>query len=160
MKKKYLILFGLFISLNFVRVSGQDYIDALGFRGGYPLGITYKHFIGDNSALEGILSTRWRGFNLTALYELHANAFKVDGLNWYFGGGAHIGHWAYYDGIKWLDAGESATVLGVDGILGIEYNIKEFPLNLSLDWKPTMNLIGYSGFWGDEVAISVRYRFN
>ncbi len=160
MKKRAFIVAVLFIVLAMSELKAQDYVDALGFRAGASLGVTYKHFLTRNAALEGIFSSRWRGFNLTGLYEVHANAFKVDGLNWYFGGGGHLGHWSYYNGIGWLKPGDVATVIGIDGIIGMEYNIKDFPLNFSLDWKPAMNLIGYDGFWGDEVAFSIRYRFN
>ena len=49
--------------------------------------------------------------------------------------------------------------IGIDGIIGIEYNIEPIPFNISLDWKPGLNLIGYTGFWGDELAFSIRYIF-
>jgi len=32
-------------------------------------------------------------------------------------------------------------------------------VNIGLDWKPMLNLIGHTGFWGDGAAISVRYVF-
>ena len=51
------------------------------------------------------------------------------------------------------------SVIGIDGILGMEYNIQEIPFNISLDWKPAFNLIGYTGFWGDEIALSIRFIF-
>ncbi len=59
----------------------------------FQTGLTVKHFISQRSALEGLLSTRWRGFEITGLYEVHNNAFDVERLNWYFGGGGHIGFW-------------------------------------------------------------------
>jgi hypothetical protein len=51
------------------------------------------------------------------------------------------------------------TVIGIDGILGIEYNFEEVPINIGVDWKPAFNLTGYSGFWGDGGALSIRYIF-
>lgn len=136
----------------------QDYKTGIGLRGGWFNGITVKHFIGENKALEGIFSTRWRGFNITGLYEVHHTAFDVDGLNWYYGGGGHIGFW---DGrnVKWATGTNAYTVIGIDGILGLEYNFKEIPINLSVDWKPAFNIIGHSGFWGDGGAFSIRYIF-
>jgi hypothetical protein len=50
-------------------------------------------------------------------------------------------------------------VVGIDGIIGMEYNIEEIPFNISLDWKPGFNILGHTGFWGDELALSVRYIF-
>ena len=155
--KKVLIL--LMLAISSITYS-QQYENAIGFRGGFTQGITFKHFLGSANALEGILATRWSGFSLTGLHEIHANAFEVEGLNWYYGGGGHVGLYngdisnRYFD-----DPSKSYTVIGLDGILGIEYNIGEIPINISLDWKPAFNLVGYLGFWGDNGAFSVRYYF-
>ena len=46
----------------------QDYNTGIGLRGGLSNGLTIKHFISSNTALEGIISTRWRGLELTGLY--------------------------------------------------------------------------------------------
>jgi hypothetical protein len=59
----------------------------------------------------------------------------------------------------WFTDNTSHVVIGIDGIIGLEYLFKDVPFNASLDWKPGFNLIGYTGFWGDEVAVSVRYIF-
>ena len=40
----------------------------------------------------------------------------------------------------------------------IDYFFEEFPLNLSLDFRPAYNLIGHQGYWYG-VALSVRYVF-
>ncbi len=138
--------------------NAQDYNTGIGLRGGFSNGISIKHFIGDNIALEGIVTTRWQGFSVTGLYEIHDQAFEVERLNWYYGVGGHIGFWSG-DKVRWADDNLSYTVIGVDAILGLEYNFKEIPFNLSLDWKPVFNLIGYSGFWGDSGALSIRYIF-
>ncbi len=154
--KKIFFLFLLFLSLNAV---AQDYKTGIGLRGGLSNGLTVKHFISKNAAIEGILTSRWRGFAITGLYEMHYQAFNVKRLNWYFGGGAHIGTWRGYDGHPWFKDDVSYTVFGLDGILGIEYNIAEIPINIGVDWKPVFNLTGYNGFLGDELALSVRYIF-
>lgn len=156
--KKYILTIILALSLAGL-ASAQQYETGIGLRGGLYNGATIKHFIGGKTAVEGIVSTRWQGFNITGLYEIHKwSAFDVDRLNWYFGVGGHLGFWnGTYT--TWGDNGTSYVVIGVDGILGIEYNFEEIPINLSLDWKPAMNLIGYTGFWGDGGAFSVRYIF-
>jgi hypothetical protein len=138
--------------------SAQDYNTGIGLRGGFSNGITIKHFLSPNTAFEGIISSRWRGLELTGLYEIHNRAFNTDRLKWYFGFGGHVG---FYNGDypKWADPGLSYTVVGVDGILGLEYSFEEVPFNISIDWKPTFNFYGYSGFWADEGAISIRYIF-
>ncbi|HNR19847.1 MAG TPA: hypothetical protein PKN75_03100 [Bacteroidia bacterium] len=144
----------------FVTVKAQDYKTAAGVRFGASNGITLKHFIKDDAALEGILAFRYRGFNFTGLYEKHfSNAFKVNRLNWYIGAGGNIGV-IDRDRYRWYDEKDEGTalLLGIDGIIGIEYNFQEVPLNVSLDWKPMINLTGVY-FWGDEVGLSIRYTF-
>jgi len=153
------IVMTLVILVSMISLSkAQDYNTGIGLRGGFAGGVTLKHFISSDAALEGIISSRWQGLVITGLYEKHAQAFDVSGLNWFYGAGAHIGFW---DGnnVKWADDDRSYTVLGLDGIIGLEYNIQEIPFNISVDWKPSLNIVGHSGFWADGGALSVRYVF-
>jgi hypothetical protein len=156
MKKNILTLTIAMFLMTFV--SAQDYNNGIGLRGGLYNGITFKHFMGSKPAVEILAATRWSGLELTGLYEITNRAFDVDRLNWYFGVGGHVG---YYNGdntsSSWGDTGTNYLVAGVDGILGIEYNFTELPINISLDWKPGFNFIGYSHFWPDGGALSIRY---
>ena len=150
-----LIVFGL-VSIS----SAQDYNTGVGFRGGWENGLTVKHFVSSSSAFEGILSSRWQGFMVTGLYEIHATAFDANRLKWYFGFGGHVGFWnGDYKKDYWGEPGTNYTVVGVDGILGLEYSFTEIPFNISLDWKPAFNFVGYSGWWADGGALSIRYIF-
>lgn len=139
-------------------VKAQDYKTSIGVRGGFSNGLTVKHFTGSSAAIEVILSSRWRGFKATALFEKHGRAISSSKLNYYYGLGGHIGVWeSKYT--PWGRRGTSYTVIGVDGILGLEYTFDEIPFNISLDWKPELNLFGYNSFWADEAALSVRFIF-
>ena len=149
------IIIGLIALLCAASGLSQDYKTAIGIRGGFYNGLTIKHSLGGNAMIEGILTSRWKGFNVTGLYELH-NSTNVNRLNWYVGAGAHLGFWNGSN-VKWANDNNGYTVIGIDGILGLEYNFEEVPFNVSLDWKPSMNLIGYKGFWGDGFALSLRY---
>ncbi len=155
--KKLILSFTFLFFLSGVTLA-QNYTTGIGLRGGFSNGLTVKHFVSANNALEGILSTRWGGFNVTGLYEIHNYPFAVQGLSWYYGFGAHIGFWDGND-VGWADDDGAYTVIGADGVIGLEYNFVEVPINLSLDWKPSLNLIGHSGFWGDGGALSIRYIF-
>jgi hypothetical protein len=157
-------IFGLIATLlmcTFIPAKSHDYNTGIGVRGGFFNGLTIKHFISDNVALEGLFTTRWGGFGVTGLYEIHKNAFDVPRLHWYYGLGGHVG---FYDGRRthkfWGDEDKrSYTVIGADFILGLEYNFQELPINLSVDWKPAFNFYGYSGFWFDDGAFSIRFIF-
>jgi hypothetical protein len=141
----------------FILSNAQDYKTGLGLRLGTGTGFTVKHFINTRSAIEGLLLTRWHSFDITGLYEIHDQAFDVDNLRWFYGFGAHIG---FYNGdyAEWGVPGSTYTVLGVDGVIGLEYSFDDAPINLGLDIKPALNFIGYTGFWAD-FAFSVRYIF-
>ncbi|MCA1757673.1 MAG: hypothetical protein LC649_09480 [Bacteroidales bacterium] len=141
-------------------IRAQDYRTGIGLRSGFANGLTIKHFTHEKNALEFLVASRWRGVELTVLYEIHNEAFNTQGLKWYYGFGGHVG---FYDGDYtnkyWGDPGTNYTVVGIDGILGLEYSFSEVPLNLGIDWKPALNFIGYSGFWADGGALSIRYVF-
>ena len=152
-------LFVLLTALLFAFAGkAQDYQTGIGLRGGLGAGLTIKHFVNSKAAVEGILDSRWHGLSVTGLYEIHNEAFNTDRLKWYYGFGGHFGFW---DGQYYRDYHTSSNyaILGLDGILGLEYSFKEIPINLSLDWKPVFDLTGSSHFWGDGGAISIRYIF-
>jgi hypothetical protein len=141
-----------------VMISGaQDYDTGIGLRGGLASGFTIKHFINTRAALEGLITTRWHGYDITGLYEKHDQAFDVDHLKWFYGFGAHVG---FYNGdyVEWGSPGSTYNVIGIDGIIGIEYSFTEVPLNVGMDLKPAINLIDYPGLWVD-FGLSVRYVF-
>mgnify|MGYP001615571992 CR=1 FL=1 len=49
-------------------------------------------------------------------------------------------------------------ILGVDGIIGLEYVFDGVPINLSLDYKPSFNIT--PGFFDPSGgALSIRYYF-
>jgi hypothetical protein len=155
--RKIILIFSFTIcTLSFTRA--QDYNTGVGLRGGFASGLTVKHFLSYRSAFEGILDSRWRGLDITLLYEIHNQAFDVDRLRWYFGLGGHMGFWNGKH-TPWGNENTNYIVLGVDGILGIEYSFSVIPINIGLDWKPAFNLVGYSGFWADGGALSVRFIF-
>ena len=160
MKIKSFLAALAFTLLLSIPVSAQRYHTGLGVRLGSFSGITAKHFISNQNALEGLLSFRWDGLVITGLYEWQNPVKNVEGLDWVIGGGAHIGFWnsdAYY----WTKTGGgSYTIVGLDFILGLEYTFTQAPFTLGLDWKPAINVVGDNHWWGDGAALSIRYNFN
>ncbi|MCU0338393.1 MAG: hypothetical protein MUE30_00795 [Spirosomaceae bacterium] len=158
MKQPFNVLLSV-VALFLVSISGvaQDYHTAVGLRAGGPNGVTIKHFTKPKMAVEGIISSRWRGLGFTGLVEGHARFLGVKRLHFIYGAGGHIYFWG--DSRRGYSPSGRSSVVGIDGILGLEYNFKEIPINLSLDWKPYANLHTDFGFWGDEGGISVRYMF-
>ena len=129
-------------------VFAQDYRFAVGVRlsNATPTlnnSITGKYFITERSAVEGLVSFGSR-FGIGGLLEIY-KPFSVEGLSWFYGGGAYVG----------FEAGD--TYLGPTGILGIDYKFVNVPLNLSVDWKPELDIIPDINFVPDAFAFSVRF---
>ncbi|MEO0066415.1 MAG: hypothetical protein RI983_1741 [Bacteroidota bacterium] len=144
-------------SLAHAQNNGSSYQTALGVKM-YPGAISVKHFTQKGRALEGLGYLSNDGFRLTGLYELHFPIEGAEGLQWYVGGGGHIGVWS--DNWKSRYPGRADRIaIGVDGILGLDYKIKGAPLNLSFDWQPSFNFIGYNYFEGGWGGLAIRYTF-
>lgn len=144
-----------FIVLLFSSVDGfgQYYSSAVGVRLGNASGITGKVLMGKKTYLEGILTARWDGFNITGLIEIVQPFPDTPGLTWYYGAGANIGIWDD-PGDMSVDADLN---VGADFIIGMDYTFEDVPINLSIDWKPYFIVLTNPRFEFDEFALSVRY---
>lgn len=136
---------------------GSSYKTALGVKV-YPGAVTLKHFVANNRAVEGLGYFSEDGFRLTGLYEVHGDFASVNGLKWYVGGGGHLGVWSDQWRNKYPDRRDGVAI-GVDGVLGLDYKINGAPLNLSFDWQPSFNFVGYNYFEGGWGGIAIRYTF-
>ena len=147
---KRVILFSMVVVATVITQSGtaQDYRLALGVRlsNSYPTlssSISGKYFVTDKTAIEGLVSFGNR-FGIGGLVQIH-NPFTAQGLSWFYGAGAYVG---FQDG---------NTYLGPTGIIGLDYKFQNIPLNLSLDWKPELDLMPAVNFVPDAFALSVRF---
>lgn len=147
-------------NLSHTKVGDHSYSTAIGLRAGLSSGISIKHFVNNNRALEGILHFYGHGIGLTGLYEVHKTAFGSDRASWFYGLGAHVGT---YSGGHYKDRGgvlyrERYTNLGVDGIFGLEYHFIEIPFTLGVDIKPFVDIINPGGQYID-LGLTFRYAF-
>jgi hypothetical protein len=165
MQKTFLKITFLAIAITFFgnTAQAQQYNTGVGVRlGGYENGLTVKHFISSNTAIEGILGFRPGGFALTGLYQKHATAFDVQSLKWFYGFGAHIG--GIGKGKSYKRHGEdrlynnSGILLGADAILGLEWLIPDLPITLGADLHPRLELLNGT-FIDIEPALTIRYAF-
>ena len=151
----------LFIGKSSAQV--QDYKSAIGLRLGYPLSLSYKTFINDKAALEGIVGFRsyayYSWFNIGALYQHHMDIQSVDGLAWYVGGGANAFFWSYDNKYYPNSSDFSSFSVGISGCIGLDYKFGNIPLNLSLDWVPTFSFGGefLNNFQSAYGGLSARY---
>lgn len=133
-------------------IGSHEYTTSLGVKF-YPGAISIKHFMTGKNAIEGIGYFWNRGTRITGLYEIHNDIDGAPGLKWYIGPGAHVGFYSNRYG--------GGSSVGVDAVLGLDYKVKEAPINLSLDWQPSFEFgnnygNGFTGNWG---GFAVRYVF-
>jgi len=122
----------------------------------YPSAISYKSFMTNSKAIEVLGYFTLDGFRTTIMIEKYSAFADNEQLSWYIGYGGHLGIWSE----EWKKNNpnhKAGIALGVDGILGLDYKIKNAPLNLSLDWQPSFNFVGSSYFESGWAGLGIRY---
>jgi hypothetical protein len=151
MKKTGIILTALFLIMATTDdLHAQGYRTALGIRISSDDAIvnnsvSLKYFFSGTTAVEGLLSFG-DPVALGLLLEKHRPAGN-SGLSLFYGGGAYIGF-------------GSTKNIGAQGVLGLDYKLPSIPLNLSLDWKPELNIVKETVFEPAAVGASIRFTFN
>lgn len=158
MKLKTFLLAALLLAMTST-ISAQYYRTGIGARVGFFNGLTVKHFVNPNNAVEGILNFRWDGVIITGLYEWQNRLPNAQGFDYYLGLGGHIG---FFDDYDWdddddYDDDDTATIVGIDLIVGLEYTFPKAPFTIGLDYKPAFNLIGDNRVWADGLALNLRF---
>jgi hypothetical protein len=127
----------------------QDYKLGLGIRlsNATPTlsnSLSVKYFTKPNTAIEGLLSFGGSRFGIGALYEPHT-PMGTPGLQWFYGIGGYVGFQS------------NNTYLGPTGAIGLDYKFDRIPLNISLDWKPELDILPAINFIPDAFGFSVRF---
>jgi hypothetical protein len=117
--------------------------------------VSIKHFINDKMAVEGLLSFG-DPLALGALLELH-KPLASEGLSYFYGAGAYISF------VKKVNVNTQKTStdpnFGAMGIIGLDYKFNNIPLNLSLDWKPELNIVSDINFEPAAIGFTARFTF-
>lgn len=151
MRKAIVLVVSFFVFVSVKAQGGSNYTTALGVKVWDGGGISFKHFLNDKGAIE-LIGYLWnRGTRVTGLYEIHGPISGAGSLQWYIGPGAHVGFYnsKYGDG----------TFIGLDGVLGLDYKFDSAPINISLDWQPSIEFgdnRGFSSGWG---GLGIRFTF-
>jgi hypothetical protein len=144
----FMLLFFILISVQ--QANAQDYKTAVGVRLSsndaiVNNSISLKYFFSNSVAIEGLLSFG-DPIALGVLLEKHKPT-GAGGLSLFYGGGAYIGF-------------GSSKNIGAQGVLGLDYKLPTIPLNLSVDWKPELNIVKETIFEPAAVGASIRFTFN
>lgn len=156
---KRLFFFGL-VTLGLTlatQTANAQYKNAIGGRFGTANGISFKTFVKQDRALDFILNFQSKNdysyFRFTGLYEIHNPINNADGLRWYYGFGGTLGS------INYKPTDENDLLLGIDGVIGLDYKFKGAPINLALDWKPTLEVVPDTNFDAEGLGLSLRFTF-
>lgn len=117
--------------------------------------ISLKHFLNERSAIEALFSFG-DPLAIGALYEVH-KPFSSEGLQWFYGGGGYLGFVKSWNPNK--NRNETDVNVGAQGVVGLDYKFTNLPLNLSLDWKPELNLVSDINFEPAAVGFTARFTF-
>jgi len=150
MKKFLVVIMVLVLATSFAFAQDIDTKKAdWGLRTGMPFGIAGRFHLDGAKSLEFIAGISGGSIiNLTGLYEWHKPIGEIENLSWYYGGGVHVG-------VLPLN-------LGVDGVVGIEYDLESlisFPLSISADYKPAINFFSFITSDLSNASLTFRYTF-
>ncbi len=159
--KKIVFVFLLVAGINAMQtVSAQYYKTALGVRlsssnAMQNNSISIKQFINERTAIEGLL-TFGDPLALGALIEFH-KPISASGLTYFYGAGGYI---SFVKTVNVITQKTSTDPnIGAQGIIGLDYKFANVPLNLSLDWKPELNIVTDINFEPAAIGFTARFTF-
>jgi hypothetical protein len=107
--------------------------------------ITARYMLNEGQGLEALVSFG-SNFGIGFLYEKFT-PLGTSGFKWFYGAGAYVG----------FRAGD--TYVGPQGVLGLDYKFPGVPVNVSLDWKPELDVIPTVNLVPDAFGLSARFTF-
>jgi hypothetical protein len=155
MKKSILFVIAI-VLISASQLKGQDYKTALGIRlsSSAPAinnSVSFKYFMNPKLAVEGLFTFDKKAA-IGGLLEVHNAMPSTEGLKWFYGAGAYLG----FDSDK---THTDRALMGAQGIIGLDYKFANLPLNLSLDWKPELNIIDNINFEPAAIGFTIRFTF-
>lgn len=163
--KTLLLIISLLVTTG---LSAQMYERSVGVRVGYSTGIFFDKQNDDLSNYRFMMSTREGGRHFTAMkfFRRYKTDRLPDYLSVYYGYGLHVGFVKWYDGEYDPNYGnylakKSSSVLGLDAMFGISYDLEKRPISITCDVKPFIDLLGHNSFevkpW--DISFGMVYSF-
>lgn len=138
--------------LMFMNASkAQEIYQSVGYRFGGS-GVAYKYIEDQFRGFELMLNFREHGIQFTGLLQEYkpVKTDRINNLYLFYGVGGHAG----YKGSEIFITGDDGSgncqcgttyrynpVIGIDGIVGWQYQFSSIPLTLSLDYKPYLEYL-------------------
>lgn len=159
--KKIVIAALVITTISFVNTaSAQDYKTALGVRlsssnAMVNNAVSVKHFITEKTAIEGLLSFG-DPLAIGALVEFH-KPLGTPGLTYFYGAGGYLAFLKTFNSTTQKTSTDPN--FGAQGVIGLDYKFANIPLNISLDWKPELNIVTDINFEPAAIGFSARFTF-
>lgn len=154
----YLILTGALVGCSFFAQAQER---SAGLRWAYGSGVAFRQNlpVGPH-VVEGMLTARWGGVAVTALYERQHNIGSEGTWFWYYGGGMHLG----YHRLSNINPPEKPAYrkahinVGIDLIAALGYSFEKIPLQFTVDLKPAVSFTTEE-FVPETFGLTGRWRF-
>ncbi len=119
---------------------------------GFGVGIASKWFMNENNALQGVIAPRNSGTTLLVDVDYLYNFSPIRSdesvtIGWYAGFGGALG------------LGATDFVLGVNGVLGGDFDIDVVPLDIFVEFRPMLELATDTEIHFTNFGAGVRYYF-
>lgn len=142
--KKFLMMAALMVAT--LTVSAQEYNYAAGIRLGGFEGATFKMYQ-EKTAIEFGAAWGIGGYLIAdAVYELQQPVINED-FTFYYGAGPYLGLFT------------NSFLLGAEAVIGLEYQIPNVPIAISLDYRPGLNILKEIDFNPGNVGLGIKYCF-
>lgn len=148
-------------------LKAQEYNHAIGLRVGINSGFEYRYYLDYRHSLKALLSSRNRGVQFHALYEMHQyGPFGIpENFVLFYGFGAHVGYEQWnvvtYAGTQKITGTRGSLLVGVDAVGGMECRFPAVPIALGIELKPYIDLFGKNPirFQPFDFAFTAKYLF-
>lgn len=147
--------------------SAQDLKQAAGIRLGWTPGFEYRIYTDDANSYKFLLGTRDRGVQLHFFKEFHRyDLFSFsDRITFLYGAGLHAGYekWDvihYHQNTEYYET-RAGLIVGLDGLVGLEYTFYEVPISMGIEAKPYFEFLGQEVFDIQifDIAFTAKYHF-
>lgn len=161
------ILTTLLLLISFT-IFGQNYMRDVGLRASDGIYLSYRKFFKEDMAIEGFIGYQENAIRIIAMREFFEQVLPQysNNLTLVYGFGVHGGitytnrYKIFYREYR-KDDYEFSPIFGLDGLFGLEYQLPELPIMISLTVKPFFeySISQYYRIDATDGAFTLRYRF-
>jgi len=160
MKKIIIIALLLVTSIS---LNAQEYRWGIGLKGGVcESGLIFKYNFNHKHALDLSLDYGyWNKENSVLLRGNYEWTVPVitKGFNFFYGGGAFLGSSSTTSVTETETVKTTTFGVGIQGIVGLEYKIPNFPLAIDLNYQPAFRIVANPKFYWANFALGVKFAF-